>query len=248
MKQYGLLGRSLQHSFSKHYFTDKFAREGVDAAYELYELELMEQLPALLTAHELEGLNVTIPYKEEIITYLDALDPVAREVGAVNVVKFERSADQLILKGYNTDVVGFIESIRPAVQAHHHYALVLGTGGASKAIKYGLEQLGMQCTYVSRTPSEGEYAYADLTAEVMARHTVIVNATPLGMFPHVDTCPDILYHCLTAQHLLFDAVYNPALTKFLQLGRDRGAVCLNGGEMLRIQAEAAWAIWNDKLK
>ena len=246
MKQFGLLGETLKHSFSKKYFNEKFASEQIAAHYELYELQEINDFPALLSETQyLSGLNVTIPYKESVIEYLDCLDETAQKVGAVNVIKFMETADKIILKGYNSDVYGFVESIKPFLKKSHTQSLVLGTGGASKAIKFGLESLGITCKYVSRTAAEGQFTYSDLTEEVLRDYTVIVNATPLGMFPKINTCPNIPYGFLGAEHLLFDAVYNPEKTKFLHLGEQQGAVCVNGKEMLRLQADEAWRIWNE---
>lgn len=245
MKQFGLLGQTLKHSFSKKYFNEKFDKEQISAHYELYELETIQAFPQLLCRHKFTGLNVTIPYKESVMEYLDSLDETAQKVGAVNVIKFIEVDNKIHLKGYNSDVCGFVESIKPFLKKSHKKALVLGTGGASKAMKFGLETLGITCKYVSRTASEGKLTYSDLGKEILKKYTVIVNATPLGMFPEIETCPVIPYEYLNTEHLLFDAVYNPEKTKFLHLGEQQGAVCVNGKEMLRIQAEEAWRIWNE---
>ncbi len=244
MKQYGLIGRKLGHSFSKQYFTEKFAREGIDAKYELYELAEISDLEALFRDVELWGLNVTIPYKEEIIPYLDSLDEQASRVGAVNVVRFVREDGGLKLKGYNSDVVGFVDSIKPHLTSAHTKALVLGTGGAAKAMKCGLEMLGLSCMYVSRQPKEDGMMYDELTQDVMREYTVVVNATPLGMYPNVDGCPPIPYVYVGEGHVLFDAVYNPLETLFLKKGAAQGAVCIGGLDMLHKQAEAAWKTFN----
>ncbi len=235
MRHYGIIGYPLQHSFSARYFSQKFAREGIDAEYSLYPMEdLKSQIEELL--NRLDGFNVTMPYKQAIIPYLDALDETAKAVGAVNVVH------QRI--GYNTDCIGFMESIRPLLRANDQKALVLGTGGASKAVCYGLQQLGLTPTLVSRTKREGVLTYAELTEEVMAAYTVIVNCTPLGMYPQIENCPEIPYEYLSARHLLFDCVYNPEETLFLRKGAAQGAKTQNGIEMLYGQAKAAWKIWN----
>ena len=235
MRHYGIIGYPLQHSFSARYFSQKFAREGIDAEYSLYPMEdLKSQIEELL--NRLDGFNVTMPYKQAIIPYLDALDETAKAVGAVNVVH------QRV--GYNTDCIGFMESIRPLLRANDQKALVLGTGGASKAVCYGLQQLGLTPTLVSRTKREGVLTYAELTEEVMAAYTVIVNCTPLGMYPQIDHCPEIPYEYLSARHLLFDCVYNPEETLFLRKGAAQGAKTQNGIEMLYGQAKAAWKIWN----
>ncbi len=235
MRHYGIIGYPLQHSFSARYFSQKFAREHIDAEYSLYPMEdLKSQIEELL--NRLDGFNVTMPYKQAIIPYLDALDETAKAVGAVNVVH------QRV--GYNTDCIGFMESIRPLLRANDQKALVLGTGGASKAVCYGLQQLGLTPTLVSRTKREGVLTYAELTEEVMAAYTVIVNCTPLGMYPQIENCPEIPYDYLSARHLLFDCVYNPEETLFLRKGAAQGAKTQNGIEMLYGQAKAAWKIWN----
>lgn len=235
MRHYGIIGYPLQHSFSARYFSQKFAREHIDAEYSLYPMEdLKSQIEELL--NRLDGFNVTMPYKQAIIPYLDALDETAKAVGAVNVVH------QRI--GYNTDCIGFMESIRPLLRANDQKALVLGTGGASKAVCYGLQQLGLTPTLVSRTKREGVLTYAELTEEVMAAYTVIVNCTPQGMYPQIENCPEIPYEYLSARHLLFDCVYNPEETLFLRKGAAQGAKTQNGIEMLYGQAKAAWKIWN----
>ncbi len=239
-RHFGLIGYPLEHSFSARYFADKFEREHIAADYRLFPLPTedfaadKEALLRLLAS--LDGANITHPYKEQVISYLERLDTTAAAVGAVNVV--HRGI------GYNTDCIGFMQSIRPLLTAEDKQALVLGTGGAAKAVVYGLRQLGTTPTLVSRSPQKGELTYKDLTEEVLQRYTVIVNCTPLGMYPQTDTCPPIPYEYIGSQHLLFDCVYNPERTLFLQQGEQRGARTKNGLEMLYRQAEAAWAIWN----
>ena len=244
MKHFGLIGFPLGHSFSKKYFTQKFSDEKIDASYELYELENIQNFPQLVQQIDFSGLNVTIPYKEQIIPFLDELDDTARAIGAVNVIKFSRTGNQIHLKGYNSDAIGFLESIRPHIKPWHQEALILGTGGASKAIKYGLEQMGIMSTFVSRTAKPDMLTYSQLTPEIIVTLTLIVNATPLGTFPKTDECPDIPYHCLTPKHLLFDVVYNPEKTLFLQQAEQQGCDIVNGLGMLTGQAIAAWNIWN----
>ena len=239
MRHYGIIGFPLEHSFSAKYFSEKFAREHIDAEYSLYPLDKGEwtkgeRLMDLLDS--LDGFNVTMPYKQTIIPYLDRLDETAQAVGAVNVVHRR--------VGYNTDCIGFMESMRPLLRAEDKKALVLGTGGASKAVCYGLKQLGINPTLVSRTPKEGMLGYQDLTKEVIEAHSIIVNSTPLGMLPNIDSCPEIPYEWITARHLLFDCVYNPEETLFLRRGKAQGARVRNGMEMLTGQAQAAWKIWN----
>lgn len=260
MKYFGLLGHPLSHSFSAGYFTEKFAREGIDATFENFDLPTIDLLPGLLDSMpDLVGFNVTIPYKQAVIPYLDALDTEAAAMGAVNVVRVTYQADgKRFLKGYNTDLIGFRESLRPllvALRARLNaaegakasadvQALVLGTGGASKAVCFGLKQLSVPYVLVSRTPAPGQLSYEALTTNDYLTHRLIVNTTPLGMSPKLDTCPPLDYEALGKGHLLFDLVYNPAMTRFLQEGADRGALVKNGLEMLHLQAEAAWKVWN----
>ena len=245
MKEYGLLGYPLGHSFSRAFFTEKFEREGIDARYLNFELSDISQLPEVLKAHpQLRGLNVTIPYKQAVIPYLDELSDEARAIGAVNVVRIAHDADgKLHLKGFNSDIIGFTDSIRPLLQPHHRQALVLGTGGASKAICRGLEKLGLQWRYVSRTPRQGQFTYSDITPARLADYTVIVNCSPVGMFPHTDESPALPYAALSPRHLLFDLVYNPEETLFMRQGRRFGATVKNGLEMLHLQAIASWRFW-----
>ena len=241
MRHFGIIGFPLIHSFSAKYFNEKFKREQIDAEYSLYPIQeesLRSKVESLLDT--LDGMNVTMPYKQAIIPYLERLDETAKAVGAVNVIHKR--------VGYNTDCLGFIDSIRPLLRESDKKALVLGTGGASKAVCYGLRTLGVIPTLVSRTPKEGMLGYEDLTAEVMEEYTVIVNCTPLGMAPEEDTYPLLPYEMITARHLLFDCVYNPEVTLFLQKGRAQGAVIRNGMEMLYGQAKAAWKIWNEGMK
>ncbi len=239
---YGLIGYPLCHSFSRDFFTEKFRREGTDAEYRNFEIEDASQLlDVVRNTPNLRGLNCTIPHKRAIIPLLDELSEEAREIGAVNVIKVLPDGR---LKGFNSDIVGFTDSLRPMLQPHHRHALVLGTGGASKAVCKGLERLGLSWQYVSRTAGEGRLTYADLTPEVMSNHEVIVNCSPVGMHPHTDAAPDIPYMCVTERHLLFDLVYNPEVTLFMTLGAQRGAQVKNGLEMLHLQALASWNFWH----
>lgn len=238
MRHFGIIGFPLSHSFSAKYFNEKFATEQIEAEYSLYptkEENLESKVKSLLNS--LDGFNVTLPYKQAIIPYLDRLDETAEAIGAVNVVHRR--------VGYNTDCLGFMDSIKPLLRGYDKQALVLGTGGASKAVCYGLRKLGITSTLVSRTPREGILGYDELTDEVMAAHTIIVNCTPLGMFPDVDSCAPIPYEHITARHLLFDCVYNPEETLFLRKGKAQGATTRNGIEMLIGQAKAAWKIWSN---
>ena len=253
MELYGLLGLTLQHSFSHSYFNDKFSRENIDAKYVNFEIPQIEDVLDVFRNHpNLRGMNVTIPYKREIIPYLTELNDDAREIGAVNVVKIlhddnkcnDKNGLPIKLIGYNTDYLGFTQSIKPLLQEKHKKALILGTGGASQAVEYGLRKLGISCQKVSRRKSDNCISYDDLTSEVMAEHTVIVNTTPLGTSPNVDECPDIPYDTLTSEHLLYDLIYNPSETLFLKKGKEHGCVIKNGLEMLQIQADWSWKIWN----
>lgn len=248
MDTYGLIGYPLKHSFSRKFFTEKFEKEGIDAEYLNFEIEDISQFTDIIRNYpNLKGLNVTIPYKEKIMPYLDGLDKGAESIGAVNVVKVIRDKNNATrLIGYNSDIIGFQESIRPLINtAIHKKALILGTGGASKAVKGALDALGIEWIYVSRTPSEGQLSYSDIDSQVMEKYSVIVNTSPLGTFPDVDNAPDIPYTLLTDRHLLFDLVYNPAETKFLRLGKENKASIKNGAQMLELQAVAAWKIWNE---
>ena len=241
MDKYGIIGYPLGHSFSRGFFTEKFAREGIDAQYLNFEIPDVAMLRDVLRDNpELRGLNVTLPHKQAVIPLLDELSDEAREIGAVNVIRVRDGK----LKGFNSDIIGFTESIKPLLQPHHKKALVLGTGGASKAICVGLKRLGIGWKYVSRTPREGMLTYSDLTPEVMEEYTVVVNSSPVGMFPKVDEAPAIPYELLTPKHLLFDCVYNPEDTLFMQKGREQGATTKNGLEMLHLQAVASWKFWN----
>lgn len=246
MEAYGLVGHPLGHSFSAGYFAEKFVREGIDATYTNFDIADISQLTSLIAENEnLRGVNVTIPHKQAVIPLLDELSAEAREIGAVNVVRIARDADGTIrTKGYNSDVIGFVESLRPLLQSHHRRALVLGTGGASKAIVFGLKKLGITPIYVSRMKRTDALTYEGLTPEVLSAHHVIVNCSPVGMYPHVDEAPDVPYHLLTSQHLCYDLVYNPLETAFMKKASAQGAVVKNGLEMLHLQAEAAWKFWH----
>lgn len=245
MKHFGLIGFPLGHSFSKKFFSEKFLQENIDAQYDLYELPEIAAFEPLKEMDDLCGLNVTIPYKQQVMPYLHELDETAAEIGAVNVIKFIRKDGELILKGYNTDAIGFEEAIKPLLKPAHTKALILGTGGASKAVDYVLKKNGLQTTFVSRSAVEGGFIYDQLSAEIITDYKVIVNASPVGTYPKVDNCPAIPYEFLTEDHLLYDLVYNPAETLFLKKGKERGAAVLNGESMLTGQAIAAWKVWNE---
>ena len=245
MKKFGIIGYPLGHSFSPGYFNEKFQNEGIDAIYEKYELPVITDLQAIIDyTQDLCGFNVTIPYKEKVMSYLDVISPEARAIGAVNVVKVTNKDGKKHLEGYNSDLIGFTRSIQPLLEAHHKKALVLGTGGASNAVMYGLHKLGIETMLVSRYQKNNTIQYEQIDEEVMKEYTVIVNCTPCGMAPHFDECPAIPYCHITPKHLLFDLIYNPDETLFLKNGREQGAVTKNGLEMLLLQAEGAWEIWN----
>ncbi len=245
MEKYGLIGYPLRHSFSIGYFNEKFKSEGINAEYVNFEIpsinnfmEVIEENPNLC------GLNVTIPYKEQVIPFLDELDRDTAKIGAVNVIKIIRQQKGKVkLVGYNSDIIGFKRSIEPLLNETHRKALILGTGGASKAVFQGLRQLGVGATLVSRKPKEHCITYEEITPKTMQQYTVIVNTTPLGMYPNINACPDIPYDLLTPDHLLYDLLYNPDETLFMKKGKEKGAVVKNGLEMLLLQAFAAWEIW-----
>lgn len=241
-KTYGLLGRDIEYSFSRNYFNERFEKEGTDAIYKNIDLQDIQELKAVFANDKLSGMNVTIPYKEDVIQFLDRLSPTAEAIGAVNVVKFE---DDGTLTGYNSDYYGFKNSLMPLLKKMPKKGLILGTGGASKAIKHTFENLGIDPTFVSRTKKEGQYTYSELTKEIIQENLLIVNSTPLGTFPEVSACPAIPYEFLTSEHMLFDLVYNPELTTFLKNGLEKKATVLNGSRMLVLQAEKSWDIWND---
>lgn len=242
MIKYGLIGFPLSHSFSKKYFTEKFDKEAIgDHSYELFPIEQIKLLPSLLASEPLlRGLNVTIPYKEQVLPYLDELSPVVQEIQACNCIRIDKGR----LIGYNTDVIGFEQTLQRKLTTQHKKALVLGTGGAAKAVHYVLRKNGIEYLEVSRSAKAGCITYASLSKDIVSDHTLIVNTTPLGMFPQIEDAPELPYELLNEQHYLYDLVYNPAKTKFLLEGEKRGAVIQNGADMLVIQAEASWEIWN----
>ena len=246
MDKYGLIGYPLVHSFSISYFNEKFKNENIDAVYENYEIPSIDQFPEILdTNPDLRGLNVTIPYKEKVIEYLDGLSPEAREIGAVNVIKVIRKGKKITLKGYNSDVIGFTRSIEPLLEPNHKKALILGTGGASKAVDFGLKSLKMETLKVSRSDKPGTIRYDQITPEMMKEWKVIVNCTPCGMYPHSDECPNLPYEAMDSHTLLYDLIYNPDETMFMAKGKEHGAIVKNGLEMLLLQAFASWEIWNE---
>lgn len=246
MDKYGLIGYPLGHSFSIGYFNEKFKNEGINAKYINFEIPTIDNLYEILATNpELKGLNVTIPYKEQVIPYIDELSPEAKAIGAVNVIRITHKGNKTILKGFNSDVIGFTRSISPLLMTQwHKKALILGTGGAAKAINYGLKSLGLETLFVSRTPSSGEISYDDVTPELIRFYNVIINCTPLGMYPKVDTYPKLPYDAMNNKTLLYDLIYNPDRTLFMKKGAEHGATIKNGLEMLLLQAFVSWDFWN----
>ncbi|WP_081212445.1 shikimate dehydrogenase family protein [Salegentibacter sediminis] len=241
MKTYGLVGKDIDYSFSRAYFADKFKRENIAAEYKNFDLEEINQFPIILQKEsQISGLNVTIPYKQAIIPYLDKLSVDAENIGAVNTIKVEKD---YTLTGHNTDFIGFQQSIKPFLKAHHKKALILGTGGASKAIAYALEDLGIDFRFVSRKADFGRLDYASINKEILQEFSIIVNCTPLGTFPAVEKHPPLAFKHINSSHLVYDLIYNPESTKLMDLALQQGATVSNGLKMLELQAEAAWNIW-----
>ncbi len=242
MKTYGLIGNPVEHSFSEKYFSEKFENEGIDAKYKLFKLEDLTAFQELLKKEKkLKGLNVTSPFKEKIIPFLDEVEQQAKNIGAVNTIKFEDGKRI----GYNTDSFGFLKSLFPIIEKQHTNALILGTGGAAKAIAQALKSMGIEYQMVSRTPAENQLAYTDLTEEIIKENLLIINCTPLGTYPNVEESPNIPYDGLTQKHLLYDLTYNPVVTQFLAQGQMRKCKIFNGQKMLEFQAERSWEIWNE---
>ena len=240
--RFGLLGRDIDYSFSKTYFTEKFEREErLTFSYENFDLPNLKDFKALLSQSDLKGMNVTIPYKEEVIPFLDALDEVAEAIGAVNTIVFNTNGTT---KGYNTDYIGFRDSITPVLRDDITSALILGTGGASKAVVFALQKMGIKTQYVSRKKTAKSIGYDDVTSLILNTHKLIVNCTPIGTFPNIDLKPALNYNLLTSEHVLFDLIYNPSETSFLKEGLLQGATIANGASMLVGQAEASWSLWN----
>ncbi|MCV6631402.1 MAG: shikimate dehydrogenase [Flavobacteriaceae bacterium] len=244
-RQFGLLGKNIDYSFSRAYFSKKFEQEGVEnTSYINFDVDHIDQLELLLQQYKetLVGFNVTIPYKQEVFKYLNEVDPHASAIGAVNTVKVTSNG----LMGFNTDYLGFRMSLKPCLKTYHQKALILGTGGAAKAVAYALKDMGIEIVYVSRNPDKDGISYINLRSDLqwMQEHLLVINATPLGTYPNIDNCPDIPYDRIGEQHLFYDLIYNPSETKFLKLAAKKGASTINGEAMLRLQAEAAWQIWN----
>jgi shikimate dehydrogenase len=248
MEKYGLIGYPLGHSFSISYFNQKFQDEGIDAVYENYEIPTIDALPEVLDSNpNLRGLNVTIPYKEKVLPFLDSVSPEARAIGAVNVIRVTHQGNQVKLRGYNSDVIGFTQSIEPMIDKKwHQKALILGTGGASKAIDYGLRHLGLETVFVSRYERPGTIQYGTITPEVVQEYNVIVNCTPLGMYPKTEECPALPYEAMDQHTILYDLIYNPDETLFMKRGAEYGAQTKNGLEMLLLQAFSSCEFWHEK--
>lgn len=242
MRKFGLIGYPLTHSFSEKYFAGKFEKEEIeDCSYSLFPLENIEDVRFLFEVEkDLHGLNVTIPYKETVIEYLDDLDETAQKIGAVNCIKI----DEIQKVGYNTDYAAFRDSLKPLLKQHHKKALILGTGGASKAVNYALQELKIQPVFVSRNKLENNFIYSELNGDIISEFPVIINCTPTGMYPDINISPALPYHLLSKNNLLFDLIYNPEKSLFLQQGEKQGCIVKNGLEMLELQAEYAWEIWN----
>jgi len=232
----------------KIFFNEKFENENIDAHYENYELKDLRELAEIVASTpNLRGLNVTIPYKEKIIPYLQELSNDAKAIGAVNVIRVMHKGKKIVLKGFNSDAIAFKQSIEPLLRPFHQKALILGTGGAAKAVRYALEELGLETLYVSRTKKQDAITYEQVTPEIVNEYNVIVNCTPVGLYPNTDECPTLPYESMTPRTLLYDLLYNPDETLFMLKGAEHGAVCKNGLEMLLLQAFVSWDIWQDKI-
>lgn len=248
MRKFGLIGYPLGHSFSKKYFSEKFTREKIEGcSYDNYPLTTIGQLPDLILYEDIAGLNVTIPYKSAVLKFLDKIDIEAEAIGAVNVIKVKRDKDQNVLHGFNSDITGIRDTIKSVLHHDLKNALVLGTGGSSRAVCYILNEINIKYNLVSRTTKPGCLTYQDISPELIGNTQLIVNTTPLGMFPDTERKPELNYDLLTEKHILFDLVYNPEITLFLQTGKERGCQILTGLKMLYSQAERSWEIWNNDL-
>ena len=247
MDKYGLIGYPLGHSFSISYHNQRFADEGINAKYLNFEIPTIDDLQQVLSENpELKGLNVTIPYKQQVMPFLDYISPEARAIGAVNVIRVVHEGKNVRLRGYNSDVIGFTQSLEPMLEGYHRKALILGTGGAAKAVAYGLKSLGLDYVFVSRYERPNTIQYERITPEVVREYNVIVNCTPLGMSPKVNTCPLLPYEALDERNILYDLIYNPDETLFMQRGAEHGATVKNGLEMLLLQAFASWEFWEGR--
>jgi shikimate dehydrogenase len=248
MRRFGLIGYPLGHSFSKKYFSEKFLEEKIENCYyDLYPISSIDKLPDLIENENLEGLNVTIPYKSAVLSYLDIIDAEAQAVGAVNVIKVKKEEGEIILHGYNSDIKGLMDTLVPVINEEIKNALVLGTGGASKAVCYVLKKLSVNYTLISRIKKQDTIQYSEITSDILINNHLIINTTPLGMFPDINSKPDLEYKHIGKNHILFDLVYNPEITEFLKRGKERGSKIISGIKMLHSQAERSWEIWNDNL-
>ncbi len=240
-KIFGLVGRNISYSFSRGYFSEKFKNLNLsNYEYLNFDIQKIDEFPQIIKQPYLSGLNVTIPYKEEVFSYMDKISKKAKKIGAINTIKITKKGK---LKGFNTDEYGFRNSLKPLLKKHHKKALILGTGGASKAVAYALKKLKIKYKFVSRTKDENHFLYSDLSKEILKKYTLIINCTPLGTHPNIEVCPKIPYEFLTKKHLLYDLVYNPKESLFLKKGKKQGATIKNGQQMLELQAEKAWKIW-----
>ncbi len=241
MRTFGLIGKNIDYSFSRKYFTEKFTKGKINAEYRNFDIPAISDFPNIIQKNSISGLNVTIPYKQEIIPFLNNLSEDAKNIGAVNTIKFEKNGS---LTGHNTDFSGFQKALEPHLEKQHKKALILGTGGASKAVAYALKTLGIESRFVSRTASEFQFSYDNLNEEILNHYHLIINCTPLGTFPDIEKHPELPFQYLSQAHLIFDLIYNPGETRLMKLASQKGAKTLNGLRMLELQAEKAWEIWN----
>ena len=241
-KTYGLVGKSISYSFSEKYFTEKFKKDKIqNCTYKNFDLNNIKDLVSILKENDLKGLNITIPYKEQVLSYLDEIEDNAKLIGAINTIKINKDKT---LTGYNTDFIGFINTLRPHINSNCKKALILGTGGASKAIEYGLKKLNIESKKISRNKKKGDLTYQEIDSDIIKEYQIIINTTPIGTYPDIENCPDIPYKYLTKKHICYDLIYNPDETTFLRKSKKKGAITINGLRMLEIQAEESWKIWN----
>ena len=242
-KTYGLVGKSISYSFSEKYFTEKFKKNKIqNCTYKNFDLNNIKDLVSILKENDLKGLNITIPYKEQVLSYLDEIEDNAKLIGAINTIKINKDKT---LTGYNTDFIGFINTLRPHINSNCKKALILGTGGASKAIEYGLKKLNIESKKISRNKKKGDLTYLEIDSDLIKKYQIIINTTPLGTYPDIENYPDIPYKYLTKKHICYDLIYNPDETTFLRKSKKKGAITINGLRMLEIQAEESWKIWNN---
>ena len=241
MRSFGLVGKNIDYSFSRKYFSEKFSKENLDAKYQNFDIPSIENFPEIIKNNVLSGLNITIPFKEQIIPYLDYLEPNAQKIQAVNTIKFEKDGS---ISGHNTDYWGFSESLKPFLSSQHTHALILGTGGASKAIAYALGMLNIEYHFVSRKPEKNQFSYDKLDKQIIEEHKLIINCTPLGTTPNIELYPEIPFGSISEKHLIYDLIYNPSETTLMRLAAEQGAITINGLKMLELQAEKSWDIWN----